>query len=166
MKRVVSVVCMLLIAAIASADGFADHPLVGRYQDATISHQEVSNFGSYEILVGTDETQTVEGEVWMTLYAAPGDSSTFSVFATYRDFLLAEGFSILVACEPGECGGELLSDAYHRAPFENDNNYNFSAPITNGNWSAASYISAVREVGGGTVYVSIAIAAGWYDYPQ
>ena len=43
---------------------------------------------------------------------------------------------------------------------------NWSAPITNGTWSVACYISAKRESGGATLYVSIAIAAGWYDFPQ
>ncbi len=166
MKRVLLFVCTILLAHAVAAAEPADHPLVGRYPESKITHQEVSNFGQYRVLVGPDEIETVEGKVWMTLYQAPGDSSTFSVYSTYRDFLEAEGFTILVSCEPGKCGGSTLTDAYNRAPFADHGNYNYSAPITHGNHSAACYLSAKRESGGSTIYVSIAIAAGWYDFPQ
>ena len=136
MKRALLLCSVILLTAGVFAEEFADHPVVGRYPDASIQHQEVSNFGQYTILVGDGETETVQGEVWMTLYAAPGDSSTFSVYSTYMDFLQAEGFTILVSCEPGHCGGSTLADAYHRAPFANDGNMNFSAPITTGTYSA------------------------------
>ncbi len=166
MKRAFLLLSVLFLTVGAFATDFADHPLVGRYPDSSIQHQEISNFGQYTILVGEEETETIQGEVWMTLYTAPGDSSTFSVYSTYLDFLEAEGFTILVSCEPGHCGGSTLADAYNRAPFADHGNYNYSAPITNGTWSAACYISAKRESGGSTIYVSIAIAAGWYDFPQ
>ena len=166
MKRTLLFVCAILLTHAAIAAEFGDHPLVGRYPGATITHQEVSEFGQYTALVGAEETETIQGEVWMTLYAAPGDSSTFSVYSTYLDFLEAEGFTILVSCQPGHCAGNTLTAAYDRAPFANHGNYNHSAPITHGNKAASAYISAKRETGGSTIYVSIAIAAGWYDYPQ
>jgi hypothetical protein len=165
MRRVLVVIFAVLVVHTVVATDFADHPLVGRYPDSSIQTQEVSNFGRYTILVGEEETETVEGEVWMTLYQAPGDSSTFSVYSTYLAFLEAEGFTILTSYEPG-AGGTIVQEAYHRAPFADDGNMNYSAPITNGTWGEGCYISATRERGGANVYVSIAIAAGWYAFPQ
>jgi hypothetical protein len=165
MRRIIVVIlAVLLVHTVAAADS-ADHPLVGRYPDSSIQTQEVSNFGRYTILVGEEETEAVEGEVWMTLYQAPDDSSTFSVYSTYLAFLEAEGFTILTSYEPGT-GGTIVQEAYHRAPFADDGNMNYSAPITNGTWGEGCYISAKRERGGATIYVSIAIAAGWYAFPQ
>ena len=163
MKRALLLLSSIFLAATLFAAEFSDHPLVGRYPNASIQHQEISNFGQYTILVGDEETETVQGEVWMTLYRAPDDSSTYSVYSTYLDFLEAEGFTILVSCAPGKCGGTTFSEAYFRAPFANDGNMHYSAPIHAGNNGVGCYISAVRERGGSTIYVSIAIAAGWYD---
>lgn len=155
----------ILVPPVLAEDG-ADHPLIGRFEGAQIHHQEVSRFGEYTIAVGEEETQTVEGEVWMTLYDAPDDSSTFSIYSTYLSFLEQEGFEILLSYKPGEAPGGYLRGAYERAAFADHGNYNHSAPITNGNDGVAAYISARQETPDGNIYVSIAIAAGWYAYPQ
>ena len=144
----------------------ADHPLVGRYDGAEIQHQEVSRFGEYTIAVGDGETQSVQGEVWMTLYNAPSRTSTFSIYATYLSFLEREGFEILLSYKPGETPGGYLKRVYDRAPFADNGNFSHSAPITNGNDKVAAYISARKETAGGEVYVSIAIKAGWNVLPQ
>lgn len=144
----------------------ADHPLVGRFAGATIQHQEVSRFGAYEIPVGPDETARTEGEVWMTLYRAPDDSSTFSIYSTYRTFLEGEGFELLLAYPPGEAPPQFLRRNYELAPFADHGNYNHSAPITNGNERVSSYIAARRERPEGTIWVSVAMNEGWSDVPQ
>ena len=97
MKRVLLLICAILLTHAVMATEPADHPLVGRYPNAKIQHQQISNFGQYKILVGDEEIETVQGEVWKTLYQAPGDSSTFSVYSTYLDFLEAERFTILAS---------------------------------------------------------------------
>lgn len=164
------VVCVFALLVLFASFGFAedavDHPLIGRFEGAEIQKQEVSRFGEYTIAVSDEETQTVQGEVWMTLYNAPEDASTFSVYSTYLSFLEQEGFEILLSYEPGDAPGGYLRTVYGRAPFAHNGNYSHSAPITNGNSANAAYIAAHRETSDGEVYVSIAIAAGWNQYPQ
>ena len=166
-RRVVCVFALLLLgASFGFAEAGVDHPLVGRFDGATIQKQEVSRFGEYTIAVSEEETRTVQGEVWMTLYNAPDDASTFSVHATYLSFLEQEGFEILLSYEPGETPGGYLRTVYGRAPFADNGNLNHSAPITNGNDATAAYIAARRETSDGEIYVSVAIKAGWRRYPQ
>ena len=164
------VVCVFAFLVLFASFGFAqedtDHPLIGRFEGAEIQKQEVSRFGEYTIAVNEEETRSVRGEVWMTLYNAPDDSSTFSVYSTYLSFLEQEGFEILLSYEPGETPGGYLRTVYGRAPFADNGNYNHSAPITNGNDATAAYIAARRETSDGEIYVSIAIKAGWSRYPQ
>lgn len=168
MKRITlaSIVLLVLFAAPVLAEEAADHPLVGRLDGSAIQHQEISRFGEYTIAAGDDRTITVQGEIWMTLYEAPRDSSTFSVFSTYLSFLQAEGYEILIANRPGESSRAEVAEAYDRSPFADHGNYNHPAPFTQASGDAAAYISARRVDGSGAVYVSIAIAAGWYAYPQ
>ncbi|TVQ20803.1 MAG: hypothetical protein EA382_14425 [Spirochaetaceae bacterium] len=160
------IVTLSLTVSAAFASEAADHPIIGRFDGARLFHQEVSRFGQYTLTVGEEETVRVEGEVWMTLYNAPDDSSTFSVYSTYRSFLEAEGFEILLSYRPGDAPRGFLKEVYDRTRFANNRNLQASAPITNGSNSMAAYLAARRDDAGGTIYVSIAIAAGWYSYPQ
>jgi len=160
------VALLLLFASFGFAEDGTDHPLIGRFDGAEIQKQEISRFGEYTIAMSEEETQTVEGEVWMTLYNAPEDASTFSVYSTYLSFLEQEGFEILLSYKPGDTPGGYLSTVYGRAPFADNGNWNHAAPITNGNDSTAAYIAARRERSDGEVYVSVAIKAGWRRYPQ
>ncbi|MFW5688952.1 MAG: hypothetical protein ACOC1U_05195, partial [Spirochaetota bacterium] len=121
-------VLLLLLASLSFAEEASDHPLIGRFDGAEIQKQEISRFGEYTIAVSDEETRTVQGEVWMTLYNAPDDSSTFSVFATYLSFLEQEGFEILLSYRPGETPGGYLKTVYGRAPFAHNGNYSHSAP--------------------------------------
>ncbi|MFW5836300.1 MAG: hypothetical protein ACOCVK_02710 [bacterium] len=168
MTRLIACVSLLLLltATLGFAENGVDHPLVGRFEGAEIQKQEISRFGEYTIALGEEETQTVQGEVWMTLYNAPDDASTFSVYSTYLSFLEQEGFEILLAYEPGDTPGGYLRTVYGRGPFADHGNYNHSAPITNGNDATAAYIAARSETSDREVYVSIAIKAGWNRYPQ
>jgi hypothetical protein len=166
MQRVVSILLLVLIAPSLVGEEVSDNPLVGRLEGSTVLHQEISRFGAYTIAVSAEVAETVEGEVWMTLYDAPEDTSTYSVYSTYLSFLENAGYDILLSRQPGETSSAFLSEVYERAPFADNGNYAFSAPITNGNDSVAAYISARRGSGPESVYVSIAIAAGWRAYPQ
>ncbi len=167
MKRFIACFSVLLfMASFGFAEEAADHPLVGRFDGAEIQHQEISRFGEYTIAISEEETRSVQGEVWMTLYNAPEDSSTFSIYSTYLSFLEQEGFEILLSYKPGETPGRYLRDTYERNPFADNGNYSHSAPITNGNDYTAAYLAARRETSGGEIYVSIAIKAGWNSYPQ
>jgi hypothetical protein len=162
-SRALGFVLLLFVCSVASAQEPADNPIVGRFAESELWYQEISRFGEYEIAVAGEETQTIQGEVWMTLYDAPADSSTFSVYSTYMSFLEDQGFEILVSYKPGDCPPDFLSAVYFRAPFADNGNYGHPAPFTNDSNDQAAYISARRGDG---IYVSVAIAAGWESYPQ
>ena len=162
-SRELAVSVLLLLSSLAGAQNSVDHPVVGAFGGSRLIHQEISRFGEYEIAVGAGETQSVLGEVWMTLYNAPEDSSTFSVYSTYLSFLETEGFEILVSTGPGDTPPDLLEQAYFRAPFADDGNLGHLAPFTNGSDAQSAFISARRDDG---IHVSLAIAAGWEAYPQ
>lgn len=166
MKRLIVFALALLIVATVGAREWTDHPMVGRYDDSSIRHQEVARFGEYTIATGPEATETVEGEVWMTLYDGPADSSTFGVYTTYRSFLESNGFEMLVSCRPGECPPGALEEVYQREPFADNGDYYFPAVFSQGSDDLAAYIAAKRSGDDVTLYVSIAIAAGWESYPQ
>ncbi len=166
MKRLISLFLLLIIGQIVFAEEFADHPLVGRYPGSTIVHQEYSEYGEYTIAVAPEQTETLVGRVWMTMYDGPGDSSTFSLYSTYMDFLEQQGFTILANCPPGTCGDFSSDYTYGLAPFAYDENYGYSAALTHGSWDQVSFISAKRTDQGEPIYVSIAMTEGWRDYPQ
>lgn len=126
----------------------------------------MARFGEYTIATGPETTETLEGEVWMTLYDGPADSSTFGVYTTYLSFLESNGFEILVSCRPGECPPGALTEVYEREPFADSGDYYFPAVFSQGSDELAAYIAAKRSGDDVTLYVSIAIAAGWESYPQ
>ena len=166
MKRLVSLLILCLVAQAVVADEPSDHPFVGRYDGSTVFHQEISQYGEYTIATGPEETESVQGEVWMTLYDGPEDTSTFTVYSTYLSFLEDQGFDILLSYSPGDMPGAWLDTVYQTAPFADDGNFAFAAPITNGNDRVGAYIAARKDAEEGQIYVCIAIAAGWRAYPQ
>lgn len=147
-----------------------DHPLIGRYGDSWIHHQEISNLNEYTIALqgivdkNISETKKLEGKVTMTLYRLEGASS-FEIYMAYKELLISKNFEILFACEKTDCGENFLEVFYSLAPFTSDYGWNNSVPITRGKREFSYVLTARRESGETAIYVSLIVSQGWFNEP-
>jgi outer membrane protein OmpA-like peptidoglycan-associated protein len=102
----------VLLCGIAGAqdlEGSADHPLIGRFQDAVITAYDHREFDEYKFpaqKVGPDGAglEPVEGISTRVAYIVPGEHSLAEVARNYRLGLDAKGFEIVFECETDACG--------------------------------------------------------------
>lgn len=164
------VIVLSCVPAVYSLE-YYDHAEIGRYENSSVIHQELSNYSEYRLGLGAvqnkrvPETQTVEGKVMMTLYRGPDDASSFEIISAYRKLLQSKQYEILYACEKSACGENFLGAYYDLAAFANNPGWNNSAPITNGSPDFSYVLVAKSDRGGKLTYVSIIVSQGWWRYP-
>ena len=101
-----------VLAQTGDVPGSRDHPLISRYEGATIIDYETKEFDAYELLLGPnpgkeenlDEGQMLEGAVTKIRYIAPHGRSTLEVYRNYEHALKRAGFEILFDCANRACG--------------------------------------------------------------
>lgn len=111
---------MLLTPALAEdVPGSDDHPLVGRYEGATIVEYEHSDYDEAHALIAPNdwtsvvpnnqtnrsggEWQRMEGSVWKIRYMIPERRSSLEVYRNYQMALKANGFEPVFECMDGAC---------------------------------------------------------------
>ncbi len=100
--------------------GAKDHPLISRYQGATLFNYGVQNFTQLETVEGKliadnntrkpEKSRTIEGTVSSYFYFAPKDRSPLEVFRNYQASLAKAGFKTLYICEAKKCEAENIVD--------------------------------------------------------
>jgi OmpA-OmpF porin, OOP family len=105
--------------------GGKDHPLISRYQGATLFNYGVQNFAQLETVEGKlisdnntrkpEKSRTIEGTVSSYFYFAPKDRSPLEVFRNYQASLAKSGFKTLYMCEAKKCEADNIVD------FSNEN---------------------------------------------
>lgn len=128
----VAVVAFALLGGAAFAEdveGSADHPLVGRYDGATIVFYKVADFDEaalltaphdYNALLERNATDDRSGDDWLKLegrvtrirYAIPEGRSSLEVIRNYESALAAKGFTTLFSCADKKCLTGVLLDPY------------------------------------------------------
>lgn len=159
-------------ASLAADDvkGSADHPLVSRYEGATIVKYETKKFDEYSLLMGKvgggedGSPVDIEGRVTKIRYEIDKERSTLEVFHNYESALTDAGFEILFSCKNKECGGFDFSRAVHGGTMsgsDRDQRY-LAAKLTRPEGTAyvSLYIKKAYEIGGAkknTVYADLHI---------
>lgn len=130
---------MLPVAGMASAmadiEGSADHPLLGRFGNATISAYQTANYAAATIPIGpiedvkqATEVLELEGRVTRIGYRLPVENTSLEVARNYQAALEEGGFDILFNCSgKAHCGadfspyvlneGVVFPSAFDRAAF-------------------------------------------------
>jgi len=116
-------------ARAADEPGSADHPLIGRYQGATIVHYRPAAFDEiallhaphdYTALLERDALSDRSGPEWLRLegrltrirYEVPPGRSSLEVMRNYAAALKAKGFETLFTCADQACFTGKLKDPY------------------------------------------------------
>ncbi len=111
--RVLAVASVLGLPAVADAGDIAgskDHPLVGRFQGASIVAYGAPRFEETGIVLGQvrlkggrpvpDRSEVIEGKVTRIVYTHPKGKSAYEVYRNFREALREKGFELRF-----ECGG-------------------------------------------------------------
>ncbi|MDZ7736085.1 MAG: DUF4892 domain-containing protein [Gammaproteobacteria bacterium] len=114
----------MLWSVTISAQEPADHPLVGRFEEAKIIDYKKTDFDDYVLLTKkvtsraewgeaakTDYGQTLEGTLTRITYESPKEHSSLEVMRAYEESLQANGFEILFECDDAACGGRDFNHA-------------------------------------------------------
>jgi len=178
MKRVPrAVAAFLLLAALVApvADsaakdvkGSKDHPLVTRYEGASITRYRQDRFDEYTLVLGKfngrqiGEHRKIEGQITRIVYEIDKSRTTLEVFRNYETALTGAGFEILFACSGGDCGGMDFSYGIHGGDFGGspDGQRYLAAKLSRPEGTAyiSLYIKKAYEIGGpkkDTVYASL-----------
>ena len=130
MRRFSGVLCLVfsVSAAMLSAQakdvaGSRDHPMISRFEGASIAAFEQKEFDEYRLVTGPVSSRQpdgkpweggvlhsansvgLEGKVWRFRYAIPKNRSTLELIRTYEAALKKSGFEIMFQCSLNECAG-------------------------------------------------------------
>jgi outer membrane protein OmpA-like peptidoglycan-associated protein len=124
--------CVALMAVSARAEdvaGSKDHPLLGRYEGASIVYYKASDFEElvflkaphdYGSLLERNATDDRSGPEWLKLqgrateirYEVPAGRSSLEVFTNYDLALKAKGFETIFSCADKACFTGSMNDLY------------------------------------------------------
>lgn len=124
--------CLALMAVGAQAEdvaGSKDHPLLGRYDGASIVYYKASDFDElvflkaphdYGSLLARNATDDRSGPEWLTLqgrateirYEIPPGRSSLEVFTNYNLALKTKGFETVFTCADKACFTGSMNDLY------------------------------------------------------
>ena len=159
--------------------GAADHPLIARYEGATIIGYDHRAFERFRLPLGMPERDAagsvalvehrdIEGRHTRIIYAAPAERSSLEVFHNYERALIEDGFEILFTCAGDDCGerglfaGELL--------YAPDKRLRTLGPVTEFAFSfplQPFYIAARLPRDDGDIHVSLYVARENFDaFPE
>jgi len=97
----------------ADIAGGRDHPLVGRYQGATLRVSQARDFDEFRMVsrpvtpretAGEGNTIPVSGRAWRLRYEGIEGRSPLEVIRNHQERLVANRFEILFSCRGNECG--------------------------------------------------------------
>ncbi|PMR68878.1 OmpA family protein [Halomonas heilongjiangensis] len=141
LKRLANFAALLLscsMPAMADIKGSADHPLLGRFGDATISAYQASNYDAVTLPSAAIESEDeasqlleLEGRITRIGYRLPVENTALEIARNYEAALSDSEFDILLSCAGrSECGagfrnyvirsGNVFAKAFDRAAI-NDN---------------------------------------------
>jgi outer membrane protein OmpA-like peptidoglycan-associated protein len=165
----------LLVAAVSASAatafdkdiaGGTDHPMLRRYEGSTLYMVGGENLGQAKIVQPEQSRlvlHTVEGRTSNRFYWGPKGRSPLEVHRNFQQALTAAGFQTLYACETGECEKQkvqqLVQDLPRDANWKSFNPH-VSSIFNSANQPAFHYLSASKQVQGGTMYVQVGLVGG------
>lgn len=104
-------VCLLPLLCLAQPKDVrnsSDHPLVGRFEGAIITHYQTKEFDEAKFLTAAPgkpgNSITAAGKLTDIMYEAPAGRSSLEIFSNHQQRLAAAGFRPLYTCEKELCG--------------------------------------------------------------
>lgn len=165
----------LLVAAVSASAatafdkdiaGGTDHPMLRRYEGSTLYMVGGENLGQAKIVQPEQSRlvlHTVEGRTSNRFYWGPKGRSPLEVHRNFQQALTAAGFQTLYACETSECEKQkvqqLVQDLPRDANWKSFNPH-VSSIFNSANQPAFHYLSASKQVQGGTMYVQVGLVGG------
>jgi outer membrane protein OmpA-like peptidoglycan-associated protein len=165
----------LLVAAVSASAatafdkdiaGGTDHPMLRRYEGSTLYMVGGENLGQAKIVQPEQSRlvlRTVEGRTSNRFYWGPKGRSPLEVHRNFQQALTAAGFQTLYACETSECEKQkvqqLVQDLPRDANWKSFNPH-VSSIFNSANQPAFHYLSASKQVQGGTMYVQVGLVGG------
>jgi len=142
-------------APAADVEGSSDYPEIGRFEGSEIVVYRAENYGSTTIATGPvqeksdaeNTSMTVEGDITRIVYRAPKEFSALEVFRNFESRVQEAGYEVIVS------GGPDVFDNYtirYQHPVEKLYEISISGAL----W----YLSAKKQVGEGTTYLSILVS--------
>lgn len=109
---------MLLAVSLPSSADDKDHPLLARYDGASIYDSTSIKFVEYPIAlspIGSDSklaSRYISGKYSHINYQIPGEEGVTLVLQSYLQSLKKKGFSVVFKCKRGSCGGDLADKLF------------------------------------------------------
>lgn len=126
MKRsfvaLIAAACAATTSFAQDVDGSSDHPLIGRFDGATITAYDARDFDEYQFpndaMTGSasESFLAVEGAKTSIAYVLPNTASLAEVARNYETALTEAGFETVFQCADAECGGTDLAYAIEQFP--------------------------------------------------
>lgn len=99
-----------------------DHPLLERYEGATIYESSSSKFVEYPVALspigqeGRLDKKLVNGKYSHIHYQIPGDEGIALVMNSYLKSLKSKGFTTVFMCKQLKCGGDIIDELFKNTP--------------------------------------------------
>lgn len=151
--------------------GAVDHPVLSRYQGSVLYMTGGENLGRARIAdldKGKVTLRAVEGRISNRFYFAPAGRSALEVQRNYLQALTAAGFKPMISCEVEQCARLNLQGAISDLPRNaawDEGNAVVSGIFNSGNQPFFHYVSARKEVPGGTMYVQVGLVGSPKEPP-
>lgn len=158
-------VLLLIPASLAGARAVGDqrvpdHPLVGRFEGATLVRDDQRGFDEYPLIIGAiehrgglqenpDAVRGLEGRLIRRTYRIVAEHSTLAVLRAHRDRLEEHGFELLFECGGEACGGRTFN---HASP-----GYRVAYGLFGENYREQRYLAARLARDQGDVYVAVQV---------
>lgn len=166
-KSLIILLCTVTFSANAANE------LVSPFAGSTLHNTYEVRFSPLTVLVGPlDEKKNpaqkeIEGALSSRIFTRADDVSTYELYRSYEGTLKKAGFEILLACQQGKCNAKSNVRAVYGHPKKEIQSRDYARVETANRISTATqwlvgwgnhYISAKKESGDRTVYVSIIIS--------
>lgn len=146
---------LLCNASAADVEGSSDYPEIGRYEGSEIVLYRTESYGSTTIATGPvqkksdaeNTSMTVEGDITRIVYHVPEGFSALEVFRNLESRVQEAGYEVIVSGGP---------DVFKNYTFRYQHPVEILQEISISNtlW----YLSAKKQVGEGTTYLSILVS--------
>ena len=100
-----------VLADKGDTSGSSDHPLIGRFENSSITYYDVKDFDEHTIFTGpvakqgsVENARKVEGKTFRIAYKAPEQHSLAEIFRNFEMGMKGAGFEILFSCDADGCG--------------------------------------------------------------
>lgn len=156
-------------AAVKELPGAKDHPIVSRYQGASLIMTGQAPVSRAEVVVEERSKavrRPVEGKIHNYYYVGPTGTGALEVYRNFRQALAAAQFDIAFSCETARCESLNVQQLVQSMPEDAawvENRRTVQGIFNSGNSPNFHFISASKKTDAGIVYVQVGVVTGRPD---